>query len=434
MAARHADRDGDGQARPEGAVRPARRGRTASRRDVRPSGCASALEELGPTFSKLGQVLSTRPDLLPPEFIEELATLQDHVPPLTEEQVVRVMEQELGVPWEDVFETIEPKPLAAGTIGAGAPRDARERRARRRQGAAPRRDARRSSRTSRCSSCSRRRSATAPALKQVIDMQAVFEHLSESLHRELDFRAEAANIERMREVIAAVSRASTSPTCTTSCSTSRLLVMQEIQGVAIARRARGIPQRKEAARQLLESYYKQILTDGFFHADPHPGNLMWWNDTIYFLDFGMVGEVGAEMREQLMLLLMAFWQEDVEFLTDVSLMLRGRRPTSGPRRGRVPATTSATLMAKYRDVLAPGHPARTDAPGDDARSRSATTFRCRRRSRSRARRSRRCSSRPAQLDPELDPFDVAGKFLMRRPHGADARSSTPRRSSTRRRS
>ena len=76
----------------------------------------AALEELGPTFAKLGQVLSTRPDLLPPEFIDELATLQDNVPPLTEEQVVRVMEQELEVPWEDVFESIDPTPMAAGTI------------------------------------------------------------------------------------------------------------------------------------------------------------------------------------------------------------------------------------------------------------------------------------------------------------------------------
>ena len=76
----------------------------------------AALEELGPTFAKLGQILSTRPDLLPPEYIKELATLQDNVPPLTEEQVVRVMEQELGVPWEDVFDHIEAQPLAAGTI------------------------------------------------------------------------------------------------------------------------------------------------------------------------------------------------------------------------------------------------------------------------------------------------------------------------------
>src|SRR5207253_10594982 len=76
-----------------------------------------ALEELGPTFAKLGQILSTRPDLLPPEFIDELSTLQDQVPPLTEAEVVAVMEEELGVPWEDVFESIDPAPLAAGTIG-----------------------------------------------------------------------------------------------------------------------------------------------------------------------------------------------------------------------------------------------------------------------------------------------------------------------------
>src|SRR5262249_55022574 len=65
------------------------------------------LEELGPTFAKLGQILSPRPDLLPPEFIAELSTLQDRVPPMTEEEVVSVMEEALGVPWEDVFEHID---------------------------------------------------------------------------------------------------------------------------------------------------------------------------------------------------------------------------------------------------------------------------------------------------------------------------------------
>src|SRR3712207_3551479 len=75
-----------------------------------------ALDELGPTFAKLGQILSTRADLLPPPFMEELASLQEQVRPLTEAEVVSVMEQELGVPWEDVFESIDPEPLAAGTI------------------------------------------------------------------------------------------------------------------------------------------------------------------------------------------------------------------------------------------------------------------------------------------------------------------------------
>jgi predicted unusual protein kinase regulating ubiquinone biosynthesis (AarF/ABC1/UbiB family) len=85
--------------------------------EVRAARLRDALEELGPTYAKLGQILSTRPDLLPPEFISQLATLQDDVAPLTEAEVVQVMEEELGVPWEDVFASIDPEPLAAGTIG-----------------------------------------------------------------------------------------------------------------------------------------------------------------------------------------------------------------------------------------------------------------------------------------------------------------------------
>src|SRR3982751_1378313 len=85
--------------------------------EVRARRLRDALEELGPTYAKLGQILSTRPDLLPPEFVTELASLQDDVAPLTEAEVVQVMEEELGVPWEDVFGSIDPEPLAAGTIG-----------------------------------------------------------------------------------------------------------------------------------------------------------------------------------------------------------------------------------------------------------------------------------------------------------------------------
>ena len=117
----------------------------------------AALEELGPTFAKLGQVLSTRPDLLPPEFIEELATLQDHVTPLSEEQVVEVMEQELGVPVGGRVRVDRPEAARRRHDRPGPPGHARERRPRGREGAAPRTPARRSSRTSRCWSCSPRR-------------------------------------------------------------------------------------------------------------------------------------------------------------------------------------------------------------------------------------------------------------------------------------
>jgi ubiquinone biosynthesis protein len=378
-------------------------GRRAQARHLR-----SALEELGPTFAKLGQVLSTRPDLLPPEFIEELATLQDNVPPLTEEEVVRVMEQELGVPWEDVFDTIDPAPLAAGTIAQvhRATLTDGERVVVKVQRPTAREEIEQDLALLELFA---EKVSDRPGLKQVIDMGAVFEHLSASLHRELDFRQEASNIERMAQVLKSYSRLEV-PEVFDGLSTSRLLVMEEIEGIPISKAPQG-PERKEAARQLLESYYKQILVDGFFHADPHPGNLMWWKDRIYFLDFGMVGEVGADMREQLMLLLMAFWQEDVGFLTDVSLMLAGAIDRSDLDVTKFQEEIGE-LMAKYRtsslaDIqLGPILQEMTEVsirhdvplPASLALTGKALA---------------QMQLATAELDPELDPFDVAGKFLMR---------------------
>ncbi|HJP65263.1 MAG TPA: AarF/UbiB family protein, partial [Actinomycetota bacterium] len=279
-----------------------------------------ALEELGPTFAKLGQILSTRPDLLPPAFVEELATLQDNVPPLTEAGVVSVMEEELGVPWEDVFESIDAVPMAAGTIAEvhRATLTDGERVVVKVQRPTAEQDIMQDLGLLEMFA---EKTADRPAFRQLVDMGAILEHLSESLQRELDFRIEAENIERMREVLRPYSRLAV-PEVYKELSSKRLLVLEEVQGTAIRLAPQG-EARKEAARQLLESYYAQILTDGFFHADPHPGNLMWWNDTIYFLDFGMVGELGSDVRELLMLLLMSFWQEDVGFLSDVTLMLAG---------------------------------------------------------------------------------------------------------------
>src|ERR687895_2803047 len=187
-----------------------------------------ALEELGPTFSKLGQVLSTRPDLLPPEYIEELASLQDHVPPLTEQQVVTVMEQELGVPWEDVFDSIEPGPLAAGTI-------AQVHRASLATGEKvvvkiQRPDARGLiEQDLGLLEVFAEKAAKRPSLKLVIDMEAVFRHLSDSLQRELDFRQEGSNMQRIGEVLQPFPRLAV-PAVHRDLSTSRLLVMHDVGG------------------------------------------------------------------------------------------------------------------------------------------------------------------------------------------------------------
>jgi ubiquinone biosynthesis protein len=146
----------------------------------------------------------------------------------------------------------------------------------------------------------------------------------------------------LRPILACRSRPST-----TATPTPRLLVMEEIQGIPLRRCPQGTA-RREAARQLLDSYYRQILTAGFFHADPHPGNLLWWDDKVYFLDFGMVGELGPKVRETLLLLLLvAMWQGDVEFLTDVILLM-----SPAERRGDVDVAAFraelATMLARYR--------------------------------------------------------------------------------------
>ena len=367
-----------------------------------------ALEELGPTFSKLGQVLSTRPDLLPVEYIEELALLQSHVSPMPESEVVRVSEQELGVPWEDVFASIDPKPLAAGTI-------AQVHRATLENG-------------NRVVIKVQRPTARAeieqdlallevfaekvgkrPALNQVIDMEAVFKHLSTSLHRELDFRQEAENIGRMQGVLAGYDRLAV-PSVHRDRSTSRLLVMEEIQGIPIKQAPAG-SERIEAARQLLESYYKQIIVDGFFHADPHPGNLMWWKDRIYFLDFGMVGVVGADFREHLLLLLMALWQDDAAFLTDVTLMMTGaidRRDLDVPKF----QSEIGEVMAKFRTAgLAEMQIGPILQEMSAVSLRHGVPFPASLALAIKALAQVQLAT--ADLDPKLDPFDVAGKFLMR---------------------
>jgi ubiquinone biosynthesis protein len=398
--AKHGLRELFGRPDEEGAV-----GRTRQAKRLR-----TALEELGPTFCKLGQILSTRPDLLPPEFIRELATLQDNVPPLSEEQVVSVMEQELGVPWEDVFETVDPQPLAAGTI-------AQVHRATLATGQRvvikiQRPDARELiEQDLALLEVFAEKAAKRPSLKLVIDMEAVFHHLSDSLQRELDFRQEAVNMQRIGEVLEGFPRLAV-PAVHHDLSTSRLLVMHDVGGGPIDTAPDGEP-RREAARQLLESFYKQIMVDGFFHADPHPGNLMWQpeEDRLYFLDLGMVGEVGAEMREQLMLLLMAFSQEDVGFLTDVTLMLANAIERSDLDVDRFQAELGS-IMARYRtsslkDIqLGPILQEMTEISvrhGVPLPASLALTGKA----------LAQMQLATAQLDPELDPFEVAGKFLMR---------------------
>jgi len=375
--------------------------------EVRARRLRDALEELGPTFAKLGQILSTRPDLLPPEFIVELSSLQDDVAPLTEAEVVQVMEEELGVPWEDIFESIEPEPLAAGTIGQvhKATLDNGEKVIVKVQRPGARDQI---MRDLGLLGMFAEKTESREALRRIVDLPAVVQHLSESLQRELDFELEGANIEHMHEVLAPFSRLD-APAVHHRFTTKRLLVMEFIPGTPVREAPHG-PERKEAAAQLLEAFYRQILTDGFFHADPHPGNMLWSDGTIYFLDLGMVGEVAPEVRGRVLLLLLAFWQEDVPFLAEILLLLAPELPEKldyDAFREEIGA-----LLAEYRHQtlaeiqLGPIMQGLTEiASRHGVRLPAALALV--------GKALAQMQLTAAELDPELDPFSVVGGFVAK---------------------
>ncbi|HEY7004337.1 MAG TPA: AarF/UbiB family protein [Gaiellaceae bacterium] len=387
--------------------RAGRAGAEAPSADERARRLRRALEELGPTFAKLGQILSTRPDLLPPEFVEELAGLQEDVTPLTEAEVVGVMERELSVPWEDVFASIDPTPLAAGTIGQvhRATLENGDRVVVKVQRPSAEEEILRDLGLLDLFADEAMRRA---GLREVVDIPALVEHLSSSLRRELDFRLEAANIERMSSVLEPYPRLAV-PRVYDDFSTKRLLVMEEVQGVPLREAEKGAEAR-EAARELLEAYYRQVLSDGFFHADPHPGNLRWWDGRIYFLDFGMVGELGPEVRELMLVLLLAFWREDPGFLTEAMLMLGDDDATGVDLPGL--ESEFAAFLQRFRSgtlgeirlgamlegliEIARRHGVRLPA----SLALSGKAF-------------GQMQLAVAELDPELEPFSVVPRFLRR---------------------
>jgi predicted unusual protein kinase regulating ubiquinone biosynthesis (AarF/ABC1/UbiB family) len=201
--------------------------------------------------------------------------------------------------------------------------------------------------------------------------------------------------------------------------------MGEVQGGSVASAPEG-PERKEAARQLLESFYSQILTEGFFHADPHPGNLKWWDGRIYFLDLGMVGEVEPSIRELMLLLLLAFAQEDASFLSEVVLMLAspgkaGDDVNIASFREEVGGMVSRYRQLSLRELqLGPMLQEITEigvrhhVPVPASLMLSGKAF-------------AQMQLVAADLDPSLDPFSVAGSFVMRHTLGRVTSIVDPRR-------
>jgi ubiquinone biosynthesis protein len=268
---------------------------------------AADLEKLGPTFIKVGQLLSTRVELMPQAYLDALARLQDNVEPFGFDEVEKIVASELGVRMSKAFSDFEVKPMAAASLG-------QVHRARLRDG---RRVAVKVQRP-------RIRDAMLEdldALDEIAEFldshteagkRYEFGHMLEefrkSVLRELDYRQEANNLSTFREQLANFERIVV-PAPIMDYSTSRVLTMEYVHGKKITDLTplgRMEFDGGALAEDLFRAYLEQILVHGFFHADPHPGNVFLTDDyRIALIDLGMVGRVMPTLQEQLLQLLLA---------------------------------------------------------------------------------------------------------------------------------
>lgn len=312
-------------------------------------GLATDLEALGPTYIKLGQLLSTRSDLLPAQYLDALSRLQDHVEPFSFGEVEKIVTSELGVRISKAFAEFDSTPIAAASLGQvhrAVLRDGREvavkvqRPGIREQiaddlealeGIAEWADAH--------SEAGRR--------YHLADLLAEFR---KSLARELDYRQEAHNLVVIGRNLEEFDRI-VLPVPVDDFTTSRVLTMDFIRGVKITELgplARLELDGAALARQLFEAYLKQVLIDGIFHADPHPGNVFLTKDRrLALIDLGMVAHVAPRLQEQLIQLLLAVSEGRSEDVVTYSLRIAERTPEFDEAAyGRA----IADLVAGHQDV------------------------------------------------------------------------------------
>lgn len=256
------------------------------------------LDELGPTFVKFGQLLSTRPDIIPADIIQELVKLQDQVTPFPFSQVREVVQEELGLSLERAFVEFEPEPLAAASIGqvhgAVLPGGRRVVVKVQRPGA-PRQI--------------RKDIDLLLQFAEIVEARVdlgfspveVVQQFSRSINRELDYILEARNAERFAANFAD-SKEIHIPRIYWRYCTSRILTMERLDGPSLgspAVAALPLEERQRLAEIVTACWFKQILHDGFFHADPHPANLIYLGPgRIGLLDFGMAGFLRTEDLEE----------------------------------------------------------------------------------------------------------------------------------------
>lgn len=282
-----------------------------------------ALEDMGASFVKLGQILSTRADLLPPAYQAELSKLQDQAKPLASGTVERVIAEELGRPVGDLFSTFDPAPLASASIGQvhlASLQDGTEVVVKvRRPGVVEQIEEDLEILRDLAAAASRRWE-----VGDRYDLVGLAQEFAETLRSELDYIKEGRSAERFTANFATDADVHI-PRVFWETSTARVLTLERINGLKIDDLdglAKAGIDRRQLAEKAARIILKMVFEDGFFHADPHPGNFFIESGgRIGIIDFGMVGTVDARTQEQLSALLLAVTSQDADRLADAFLEL-----------------------------------------------------------------------------------------------------------------
>ena len=306
-----------------------------------------ALEDLGPTFVKLGQLLSTRPDLLPPSYISELSKLQDDAPPISAEEVRATIRHELGAEPEALFAKFEWTPMASASIGQVHTAETLD-------GTEVVVKVRRPEAMRQVQEDLEILSTLADRITRVweparaYDVPGLVREFAQTLRAELDYMREGRNAERFAENLADRPDVII-PRVFWETTTSRVLTMERMTGIKVSDRdaldAAGID-RQELAAAGANVILEMIFEDRFFHADLHPGNMFARTDGIALIDFGMVGEISEELQDKLADVFIASTMRNAEGLASALIELS---VTKGTADRRVLRAHLASFFAQYSD-------------------------------------------------------------------------------------
>ena len=286
------------------------------------------LERLGPTFVKIGQLLSSRADLLPAEFLKPLARLQDKVKPFPYQDVEFIIEGELGAKISKLFSQFDPVPIAAASLG-------QVHRAAMHDGRAVVVKIQRPNIHEQI----RNDFAALEEIAKVLhrhtefgqrhELVKVLEEFEASIAHELDYRREATNLVTLANNLREFKRIRI-PLPVESYTTHKVLTMEYIEGTKITELSPLTPldlDGRALAEELFQAYLKQVLLDGTFHADPHPGNVFLTTDRrIALIDLGMVGYTTPAMQDSLLKMLLAVSEGESDQAADVAIRISQTAP------------------------------------------------------------------------------------------------------------